>query len=434
MLKNCLNFLTSLRLTVVLLGLALLLVFFGTLAEVHMGLYDAQAQIFRSFFVHWTPAGSRLRIPVFPGGWLIGLALLLNLLAAHIKRFQLSKKKIGILLIHAGLIFLLGGQFMTESFQIESQMLLDVGGPKNYTEDSRKHELAVMDVTDPNHDHVVTIPESLLVPGSEIQPPGLPFTLRVKNYFKNSWPAIPMDPGEKLKATQGIGQKLLLASAPEVKTMDDEDKPAALVEVMANNASLGDWTESLWFTKRQAVMMMQEWLAEVERKAGVKMGLSPEEPQRFTVAGHTYEMALRMKRYYKPYTITLLEFKHDVYPGTDTPSNFSSKIHLRDLVRGEDRDVLIRMNAPLRYGGETFYQASFLPGDRVSILQVVRNPAAITPYVACSLVAAGLIVQFLTHLFGFARKRAQQIKPAPARGTPPAKALQPALAGKRSDA
>ena len=72
-------------------------------------------------------------------------------------------------------------------------------------------------------------------------------------------------------------------------------------------------------------------------------------------------------------------------PGTDIPSNFSSKIHLRDPARGEDRDVLIRMNSPLRYGGETYYQASFEPGDQVSILQVVRNPAAVTPYVACLL-------------------------------------------------
>jgi hypothetical protein len=431
MLKNCLNFLTSLRLTVVLLGLALILVFVGTLAEVQMGLYQAQAEIFRSFFVHWTPAGSHLRIPVFPGGWLIGLALLVNLLAAHIKRFQFSKKKTGILLIHAGLIFLLAGQFSTEMFQVESQMLLDVGGSKNYAEDSRKHELAVMDVTDPGRDNVVAIPESLLLAGGEIQPPGLPFTLRVKTYFKNSEPAVPTTPGEKLKATQGIGQKLLLASAPEVKTMEDEDKPAALVEVVANNTSLGDWTESLWFTKRQPVMQMQEWLANVEKIAGVKMGVSPEEPQRFTVAGHTYEMALRMKRYYKPYTMTLLEFKHDLYAGTDIPSNFSSKIHLRDPARGEDRDVLIRMNAPLRYGGETFFQASFLPGDQASILQVVRNPAAITPYVACALVAAGLVVQFLMHLFGFARKRAQQVQPVPARGTPPPQVLKPALAGER---
>ncbi|MGD1086160.1 MAG: cytochrome c biogenesis protein ResB [Verrucomicrobiota bacterium] len=432
MLRACLNILTSLRLTVACLILAIILVFLGTLAEVWMGLYQAQAEIFRSFFVHWTPAGTHLRIPVFPGGWLIGLTLLVNLVAAHIKRFRFERKKTGILLIHAGLILLLLGQFLTEVYQVESQMLLDVGGSKNYTEDSRRHELAVLDVTDPGRDNVTTIPESLLVPGTEIRASGLPFTLRVKTYFKNSEPAIPMDPSEKIKASRGIGQTLLLASAPEVKTMDDEDKPAALVEVVSNNASLGDWTESLWFTKRQPVMLLQDWIAGVEQQAGVKMGVSPEDPQSFTVAGRTYQMALRMKRYYKPYTIALLEFKHDLYQGTDIPKNFSSRIHLSDPARGEDRDVLIHMNAPLRYRGETFYQASFLSGDQASILQVVRNPAAVTPYLACSLVALGLVVQFLTHLFGFAKKQAQKAAQEIPRRPPAAAVLQPAVAGKRS--
>ena len=427
MLKNCLNFLTSLRLTVVLLGLALIVVFVGTLAEVRMGLYDAQAEIFRSFFVHWTPPGTHLRIPVFPGGWLIGLVLLMNLLAAHIKRFQFSKKKAGIFLIHAGLIFLLAGQFLTERFQIESQMRLPVGATMNYTEDSRNRELAVIDVTSPDHDSVVSIPEALLAQGGEIHPAGLPFYLRVKTYFTNSTPAGPMSGGgAKLKASQGIGRQLLFTALPETKRMDDENRPTALVEVVDGKNSLGNWTVSYWLAKPPLAQELQ-----AEFGGLLKEPLT--EPQKFEVAGHTYEMALRPMRYIKPYSITLLEFKHDIYPGTDIPSNFSSKIHLRDLARGEDRDVLIRMNAPLRYAGETFYQASFEEGDRVSVLQVVRNPAAITPYVACSLVAAGLITQFLMHLFGFARKRAQMLQAAPA-GGPPAKVLQPALAGKRSDA
>jgi hypothetical protein len=64
------------------------------------------------------------------------------------------------------------------------------------------------------------------------------------------------------------------------------------------------------------------------------------------------------------------------------------------------------MNNPLRYWGETYYQGSFDRFDpRVSILQVVRNPGWLTPYVACSLVALGMLVQFLSHLIGFARKR-----------------------------
>ncbi len=424
MLKNCANFLASLRLTVVCLSLAIIVVFVGTLAEVHIGLYAAQAEIFRSFFVHWTPRGTHLRIPVFPGGWLVGLVLLANLIAAHIKRFQFSKKKIGILMVHAGLIFLLAGQFFTEVFQVESQMRLPVGATMNYTEDSRNHELAVIDVTDPSHDSVVSIPEALLAKGGEIHPPGMPFTLRVKSYLPNSTPAGPMSGGgPKLQASQGIGRMLLFAPVLDAERMDDENRPTALVEVMDGGHSLGDWSVSYWLAK---VPLARELQAEF----GAMLNVNLTEPQKFVVGGHTYEMALRPTRYPKPYSITLLEFKHDVYPGTDIPSNFSSKIHLSDPARGEDRDVLIRMNTPLRYAGETFYQASFEEGDMVSILQVVRNPAAVTPYVACLLVATGLIVQFLMHLIGFVRKRSQ-VPPLPAGAKPP-KVMQPALAGRRS--
>src|SRR6266576_3250884 len=62
------SFFASLRLTVVCLGLGLVLVFIGTLAQVDLGLYKAQNEFFRSFFIYWTPR-SGWRIPVFPGGY-----------------------------------------------------------------------------------------------------------------------------------------------------------------------------------------------------------------------------------------------------------------------------------------------------------------------------------------------------------------------------
>ena len=55
---------------------------------------------------------------------------------------------------------------------------------------NRRDELAVIDVTDPAHNRVVAIPQALLEKGGDIQPPGLPFALRVKNYFANSLPAL----------------------------------------------------------------------------------------------------------------------------------------------------------------------------------------------------------------------------------------------------
>jgi len=52
------------------------------------------------------------------------------------------------------------------------------------------------------------------------------------------------------------------------------------------------------------------------------------------------------------------------------------------------------MNHPLRYGGKTFYQASFGKGDALSVLQVVRNPGWLIPYLSCALVALGLALHF----------------------------------------
>ncbi|MHB1308837.1 MAG: cytochrome c biogenesis protein ResB, partial [Limisphaerales bacterium] len=69
-LKPLLDFFTSLRLTVVCLTFATVLVFIGTIAQVEMGIYAAQAKYFRSVFVFWDVPGTSLRIPVYPGGYL----------------------------------------------------------------------------------------------------------------------------------------------------------------------------------------------------------------------------------------------------------------------------------------------------------------------------------------------------------------------------
>jgi len=68
------------------------------------------------------------------------------------------------------------------------------------------------------------------------------------------------------------------------------------------------------------------------------------------------------------------------------------------------------MNNPLRYEGLTFYQYQMSQEEvgqnpLTSTLQVVRNPAWITPYLGCAAVAAGLVIQFLIHLVAFITKR-----------------------------
>ena len=134
MVDRNIKILTSLRLTVACLAFALVLVLVGTLAQVDEGLYQAQTRYFRSFFVWWSLSGSSgLRLPVLPGVYLIGTVLLANLIAAHVKRFGLTRKKLGILMIHSGLVLLLVGQLLTgQSQDIKKRCkLVAFGGEAN---------------------------------------------------------------------------------------------------------------------------------------------------------------------------------------------------------------------------------------------------------------------------------------------------------------
>jgi hypothetical protein len=128
-------------------------------------------------------------------------------------------------------------------------------------------------------------------------------------------------------------------------------------------------------------------------------------PQTFSWMNRTWQLAMRPARYYKPYSVTLQKFTHERYAGTEIPKNFASRVTLIDPERSSNRDALIYMNHPLRYRGDTFYQAGFQKDDSATILQVVHNPTFFAPYMACVIVAAGLILQFGYHLFAFARQR-----------------------------
>ena len=378
LLDGLINLFTSLKLTVVCLVLGMLLVFFGTLAQVELGLYKAQNEYFRSFFVYWGPAGASWRIPVFPGGYLVGGVLLINLVASHIKRFKFTREKAGIWMVHSGLILLLLGQLMTDLLSRESMLHLREGEAKNYSEAGRQSELAIIDTTEPDLSKVVAIPQGVLMRRKEINHSELPFTVRVKSFFANSTVE---DRGTNAAApaaaTQGLGARAVVRPAPLVTDLDHRDIPSAVVEIVTPQGSLGSWLVSEFVNGQQT----------------------------FTWNHRTYELALRPRRYYQPFSLQLKEFRHDIYPGTDIPKNFSSRVVLQRPDTGENREVLIYMNNPLRYAGETFYQASFDPDNKGTVLQVVHNPSWLTPYFSCILVGVGLVVQFATHLLGFTLKR-----------------------------
>jgi hypothetical protein len=374
------DFFVSLKLTVVLLVLSMGLVFIATLDQVNLGIWAVQAKYFHSLFVLWNIPGTDVPLPVYPGGYLIGGFLLVNLVAAHVYRFKLEWRKTGVLLVHTGLILLLVGEFLTGILQEEYQMALNEGETKNFSESYRYNELAIIDTTDPKFDDVVAVPEALLKPGSALQHPKLPFRVVTKEYYPNA--VLGMRTGAAGEtpslATAGVGPQINAAPIPLTYKQDERNWPVVFVELVGPEGSLGTWL------------------------------LSPQlpAPQTFEYGGHSWRLALRFQRAYKPFTLTLLKFSHDLYHGTDIPKNYSSRLKLTTPDGQEDREVLIYMNNPLRYAGLTFYQASFDPSnDHNTILQVVRNPGWLLPYLSCVLMTLGLVVQFGIHLLGFIRKR-----------------------------
>ena len=119
-----------------MIGRALIfLVFAGTWAQIDRGIWSTLKTYFRSVFVFipfqiflprsWDVPGG---IP-FPGGFLIGSLLLINLFAAHAARFRFTWKRSGILLIHVGLVVLILSEVVTALFAalfIVTNILTDI--------------------------------------------------------------------------------------------------------------------------------------------------------------------------------------------------------------------------------------------------------------------------------------------------------------------
>jgi hypothetical protein len=358
--------LTSLKLAIGCLAALMVLVVGCTLAQVDLGTSGAVDATMRTWLVWWTVPRTDLTLPVFPGGILVGLVLVANLVAAQLRRLALSWQKSGIWIAHAGLILLVAGEFVSGLLQVDGRMAIEEGQTLSYVESARELELAVVDTTEPDADEVYGVPEARLSRLETVSLPGTPVSLRVLRFVKNADLAMRRASDPAPLATRGVGTSIALLELAPVSRDDEENRTAVVVEPLAGGRSYGVWL--------------------VSNALGA--------PQSFLHEGRSYLMKLRPRRRYLPYSLTLKKFSHDVYAGTDIPKNFSSLVHLSNPTTGEDRDVLIYMNQPLRYAGRTFYQASFGKNDTLSILQVVENPGWLLPYASCALVTLGLLVQF----------------------------------------
>jgi hypothetical protein len=404
--RKGLKALASLQLTVVLFALSIGLVFFGTLAQRDAGVWTVVEDYFWSWIV-WIPLDLinqfgqvffKEQFPKgttwsgsfpFPSGKLLGGAMLINLLAAHLVRFRLTWKRSGVLILHSGLILLFVGEFITREYAVEQRMIIDEGQTVDFAEDSKKFELAMIDRSDAREDQVTAIPESVLRGTKDrITDAALPVDVEVVQYMVNSRlekptadKPSPVTAGNM--ATPGAGQ--IAVEVPEVSGVDPNQKvdiPSVYVKFFkkGTDQELGTYLLSVWL-----------------------------KDDSLEVDGKKYDLAFRFKRYYKPYRIKLIDFRFDRYLGTEKAKNYSSEVVLIDPEMGLERNQTIRMNEPLRHRGETFYQSNFMNEGKdveTTVLQVVKNPGWLIPYISCILVSVGMLLHFGIYLNQFLTRRA----------------------------
>jgi ABC-type transport system involved in cytochrome c biogenesis permease subunit len=311
----------------------------------------------------------------------------------------LFNRKAGIVLIHLGVAGLMANEIYVYMTNVEQRMTLFEGQTLSTAIDIRHTEMAIIDVSDPEFDNIVTVPGEILVansnaqkPGSEnvlIQDDGLPFNVRCLRYMANS-DIRDLTSGESL-ATEGLGKRMEAIALPVVAGTDSEqvaDFASAYVELTTKdkNLPLGVFLISQNLDENKADSV---W---VDRKE--------------------YHISLRFKTDYKPYSLTLIDAQQENYIGTETPRWYSSDVVLNDFENDIQSDQKIWMNNPLRYSGETFYQTgmdTLDSGKTYSVIQVVRNHGWMIPYVCCMFTVIGLIAQFGVSLLGFLEKERKAV-------------------------
>lgn len=449
----------SLKLTVVLLAMATFLVFAGTVAQVDQGIWTVVDEYFRCAFTRielriffprdWDVPGAFW----FPGGWLIGGVLFVNVLCAHLVRFRIraagGRLVLGTAVIAAGCLLtylIIIGVFNQDIAATESAafwrvllrlakgggaaLVMMIGCQLLF---GNRGGIVLL------HSGIILLLISEFITGTS----AVEGRMRINageavNFVEH------MNASELAFIDRGDPETDTVTVIPEVKlvpgaSIRDERLPVDVEVVdfqphsqaldaarvgpdVVNPATAGsgqfaitvEQPETSGTDAAQTIDIPAVYVALREKGSGRDLGTYLATPwlngtslerQTISAGGRQYDITLRFARSYKPYHIELLEFRHDKYIGTEKPKNFSSLVHLVDESTGIDRTVKIWMNNPLRYAGETFYQSSFEPGKNLTILQVVRNDGWMIPYLSCMFVGFGMTLHMGSKLIAFLRRR-----------------------------
>tara|TARA_Y100000780_G_scaffold228683_1_gene247039 strand:- start:2440 stop:5322 length:2883 start_codon:yes stop_codon:yes gene_type:complete len=347
----------------IMLPLLMVYLVVGTVAQKSMGLYHATEVFFFSPVV-WL--GNVVPLPGVP----ILLGALLFCLCGHLVfKSPFRKRKVGILITHLGVVFLVGAGLFSSFVVQEGALVLEPHSPKATYADYHKR---VVRVVDAEGDIVTEMPfKNFLTetPTSE-NCADLPFPYALLEACENC---------NIIKRTQDgqsfyIGMAQHMQLTPKALEAQNEQNLSGLTIAVPSPAG-----ENSIYLALEGVPVLPE----------------------ITYNESTYTLQVLKEPRSLPFKVELLDFQRDTHPGTNMASAYQS--HVRIIDGTTQWEGLIKMNDPMRYKGYALFQSSFTetPDQVQSVLAVVYNPYRVWPYYATGLIALGLIVHLL---FGRSRR------------------------------
>ena len=289
----------------------------------------------------------------------------------------LFKRKAGIVLLHLGIAGLLLNEIFVTVTNEEHRVSFGEGETVNHAIDLRETEFVVIDRKDAEFDEITVLPVSVLTDTEDqIDDERLPFKVQCVDFYPNS-DVIQVGPHAENQADAGFGTRWIATPKKSSAGTDVDasvDKSSAYVKLIdrESNEPIGTYLVSQ-LAYEQSIL------------------------DTVSIDDQDYQIGLRFKTIYTPYSLTLKDTQAKYYVGTQTPSWFSSDFVIDDPTHGLKTDQRIWMNNPLRYRDQTFYQVVYQTdqeGNEYSGIQIVRNRGWMIPYVCCMFVVVGLVAQF----------------------------------------
>lgn len=382
--RRIIDSLSGPRLFNAVLPVLMLYLIAGTVAQKYIGLYEA-TKIFFSNLILWL---GPLPLPGLPV--LLGL-ITVNLSCKLFFKSPWNARTAGTIIVHMGVLLLLIGGLFTAIFSQEGYLDLYEGQEKSYVSDYHLREFVLLD----EQDRIIeSYNHNELTPGRKLHITEPPILVEILESCRNC--AISM---REDSTPDHLGMASKMKITPDKLKLQDEE-------------NLTGVTFSVSGTETDGIYMA---LDEV-----------PKLPE-IHINGSVLKFAMRKHRRDLPFSVRLIDFKRELYPGTEMARAYESRI---EIIDGPARwETLISMNQPVRYKDYTLFQSSFAqtPAGTMSVLAVVQNTGRVFPYISGLALCFGLILHLMIRAGMFSRRRALPLLALALLSASPAYAQAPPL-------